>query len=122
MMAANKASYADLRLPMVVDESNIRLKVGDVALSSANVAFVEDVIRQFASQSTEIDRLILPAGKEELDVYPKGATYFVRFNIHDTDSRLQAGTFFAVRQQLSKQGSTPKQYIDVRLSGRAYYL
>ena len=122
MTSVDSAAYNDLKLPALKDESNIQLKVGDVALSSSNVVFIEDVVRQFTSQSIGIAKLVLPAGKEELDVYPKGATYRVRFNLHETTSREQAGTFFAVRQRLQKHGDTPKQYIDVRLAGRAYYL
>ena len=119
--AGGSANFDSLQLPIVHDESNIQLKVGGVVLSSANVHFVEDVVRQFAFQHLAVDKMVLPAGKEELDVYPRGVKYYARFNLHETDSRQQAGTFFAVRQQLQKQGSTPKQYIDVRLAGRAYY-
>lgn len=122
MVSPSKDAYSSLKLPMVDDQSNLMLKVGDVALSSDNVAFIEDVIRQFSSQTLAINRLVLPAGKEELDVYPAGVKYYVRFNTHDTNSREQSGTFFAVRQQLGKQGTTPKQYVDVRIAGRAYYL
>ena len=121
MASTDRTAYDSLKLPILKDESNIQLKVGDVALSSNNVVFIEDVVRQFASQSVSIAKLVLPAGKEELDVYPKGVAYHVRFNLHEATSREQAGTFFAVRQQLQKQDRTPKQYIDVRLVGRAYY-
>jgi hypothetical protein len=124
LMTSSSSAYRDLKLPILKDESNIQHKVGDVALSSDNVAFVRDVVRQFASQGVGIAKLVLPAGKEELDVYPKHAKYYVRFNLHETTSREQAGTYFAVRQQLQKQGKKaklPQQYVDVRLVGRAYY-
>ena len=121
-IAPKGANHAGLQLPTVSDESNIQLKVADHALSSANVAFIEDVVRQFASQKIPISKMVLPAGKEELDVYMPQVGYYVRFNLHETTSRQQAGTFFALKQQLHKQGIAPKQYVDVRLVGRAYYL
>lgn len=120
--SADIHSFSTLNLPIISDQSNLALHVGDVALSSANVAFVEDVARQFKSQQLSIAKLVLPAGKEELDVYPSGVRYYVKFNLHEITSREQSGTYFAVRQQLTRQGISPKQYVDVRLVGRAYYL
>lgn len=118
------SSGAGKTLPTVIDESHLRLQVGNIALSSANVAFIEDVVRQFDQQGVAIAKLVLPAAKEELDVYVKGVTYHVKFNLHESTSREQAGTYFAVRQHLIQQGkkvSMPKDYIDVRLVGRAYF-
>jgi hypothetical protein len=111
------------QLPILADASTIKMRVGDVVLSSQTVVFVKDIVRQFNAQHMPIEKMVLPAGKEELDVYPKGVKYYVRFNLHDMTSRQQAGTYFAARQQLQKPGSVkPKQYIDVRLIGRVYIL
>ncbi len=109
-------------LPLLSDESSLKASVGQIALPSSTVRFVLDVVRQFKAQDTRISKLILPAGTEELDVYPAGVKYHVKFNVHETTSRQQAGTYFAVRQELEqRQGSkAPKQYVDVRLTGRAY--
>lgn len=108
-------------LPSVIDESQLEIELGKVVFSSSSVSFIEEVVRQFGAKNIIIDKMILPAGKEELDVYPKNKKYHVKFNLHETNVREQLGTYFAVKKQLVKKGTTPKQYIDVRLAGRAYY-
>lgn len=123
LVSADPTASANKQLPMLIDTSALKMRVGDVVLSSLTVTFVKDVVRQFNAQHSSIAKMVLPAGKEELDVYPTGMKYYVRFNLHETSSRQQAGTYFAARQQLLKPGAAaPKQYIDVRLVGRAYIL
>lgn len=123
LVSTDPTVFATKQLPTLNDTSTLKMRVGDVVLSSLTVSFVKDVVRQFNAQHTTIAKMVLPAGKEELDVYPTGVKYYVRFNLHETSSRQQAGTYFATRQQLSRPGAAiPKQYIDVRLVGRAYIL
>lgn len=117
----SSTQFADLDLPVVLDQSQLDFQVGEVVLPSASVGFIEEVVHQFTKQGMAIDRLILPAGKEELDVFPQRTKYFVKFNLHEPTARQQAGTYFAVRDELKEQGDAPKEYVDVRLLGRAYY-
>ena len=120
-----RTQFSSFNLPVVIDQSQLDLHVGDIVLSSNSVQFIREVTEQLAAKKVAITRLTLPAGTQELDVYPAGVPYTVKFNLHDpTSARQQVGTYLAVRQQLGKQGSMhaePKQYIDVRLTGRAYY-
>jgi hypothetical protein len=119
--ASDVAKLSSFHLPVLVDKSQLQLKVGDTVLSSDAVSFVQTVLAQLAAKHVPINRLELPAGTEELDVYPKGKPYHVKFNLHQTDARLEVGSYLAVKSQLERQGTTPGSYIDVRLAGRAYY-
>ncbi len=119
--AQSVANLASFKLPSVYDQSQLNLSVGDVVLSSNAVAFIQEVLAQLSSRQLHIDRMVLPAGTEELDIYLKGDTYYTKYNLHETNARQQVGTFLAVRKKLSKEKGVPSEYIDVRLAGRAYY-
>lgn len=113
---------ARFQLPVLHDQSNRQLQIGDTVLPSSTISFIQEVLRQFAAAHLRVATMVMPPAAEELDVYPAGASYYGKFNLHDSSARQQSGTFLAVRQQLSHgQGSLPKQYIDVRIPGRAYY-
>lgn len=114
-------SVASLHLPVVQDKSALPLKTGQVVLPSSAVVFIQTVLHQLGAQHQQVSRLVLPAGAEELDVYPAGQSYYGKFNLHETNVRQQVGTFLAVQQDLAGQHRSPHHYIDVRVAGRAYY-
>jgi hypothetical protein len=112
-----------LKLPVATDQAGLKLKTGQQALASGDVAFIQMILAQLKAANIEIAGLSLPPAASELDVHLAGLPYFVKFNMHDSadDARQQAGTFLAVQQHLKSQNITPGQYIDVRVDGRAYY-
>jgi len=112
-----------LKLPVATDQAGLKVKTGQQALASGDVAFIQMVLAQLKAADIGIAGLSLPPAASELDVHLTGLPYFVKFNMHDStdDARQQAGTFLAVQQHLKSQNITPGQYIDVRVNGRAYY-
>ncbi len=110
-----------LSLPLVTDQSGLRVQVNRQALSSTDVAFIQTVAGQLSAKHQNIASMVLPVGTSELDVKLNGQPYTVKFNLESGDGRQQAGTFLATQAKLQSQGITPAQYIDVRLDGRAYY-
>lgn len=110
-----------LHLPVVQDESGLQLKRGDVVLPASASQFVREVFHQFAAKHIEIASMRLPAASSELDVYPKGSGYYVKFNLQNDSAVQQTGTYLAVIDHLRQEGKSPKHYIDVRIDGRAYY-
>jgi len=114
---------ASLSLPIVTDQTGLKLSAGRQVLTSGNVAFIQQVLAQLKARNIPVKALILPPAASELDVYPTGQPYFVKFNMHGSsdDARQQAGTFIAVQKKLASQAVTPDKYIDVRVDGRAYY-
>ncbi len=110
-----------LHLPTVTDQSGLKVKVGESALTAADVSFVAEVVGQLSAKGVTITSLTLPVASSELDVRVSGASYFIKFNLAATDARQEAGTYLAVRNYLATHSQTPLAYVDVRVPGRAYY-
>ncbi len=110
-----------LRLAAVQDQGNLAVQIGQPALPSDAVAFIQAVEYQCAQKGVDVSTFVLPAGESELDAYIAGQKYYVKFNLADDSALQQVGTFLAARHDLQGRGTTPGQYIDVRVLGRAYY-
>ncbi|HVX24403.1 MAG TPA: hypothetical protein VG992_03630 [Candidatus Saccharimonadales bacterium] len=108
-------------LPVVVDQSNLALQLGQPALPSQNVTFILTVLTELRVKHFTPTSLTLPAATGELDVHLKNQPYFIKFNLENNDPRQQSGTFLATIANLHDHNVTPKDYIDVRVDGRAYY-
>jgi hypothetical protein len=113
-------NLTDLGLPIVADQSGLRIEAGKAALPSDNVAFITEVVGQLAAKKIDIVGMSLPEAASELQVKPRGVGYFVKFNLRG-DARAEAGAYLAVKGQLERENKVPSSYIDVRVDGRAYY-
>jgi hypothetical protein len=109
------------QLPLLTDQSGLRLQPNHQALPAASVGFVQAVIAQLAARQFAVSGMTLPAAASELDVQLAGQPYFVKFNLESDNPRGESGTFLATIAQLRKQNTVPVKYIDVRVDGRAYY-
>ena len=109
------------QLPAVEYGVNESFSNGMQVVSNNNVLFVRIVKTALQSKNIQINKMVLVPEAEELDVYPKGQPYYIKFNLHQTDALQQVGTYLAAIATLKSKNQTPKQYIDVRVDGRAYY-
>ena len=116
-------SSSTLDLPVVNDQTGVTVQTGKRALPSGDVAFIQMVTGQLKAAGMGLGELTLPPASSELDVRLKDKPYFIKFNTHASlaDARQQAGTLIAVSHKLESQHVTPGEYIDVRVTGRAYY-
>ena len=122
LLTTSQVANADkLGLPTVVDQGNLQIKAGDNALAGTEVSFIQTVIAELSAKHVDVESLTLPTAAYQLDVKPRGAGYYVKFNMHEATARQQTGTYLAVQSRLASQSITPATYIDVRLDGRAYY-
>jgi len=121
LTGAQLGRFNNLTLPLVTDQSGLRVQLNHQVITSQNVGFIQTVVAQLAARHLTIATMTLPATASELDVQVAGQPYFVKFNLASNTARQQAGTYLATAAQLQKQGITPAQYIDVRVEGRAYY-
>ncbi len=119
-VATTKTSQPVPGLLTIQDQSGIPVHVGQPALPSSTVTFIEDLKTQLHSQHIEVTSGVLTAQSSELDVHIAGLNYIGKFNLL-SDVRLQAGAFAAVKGKLDASHTGVGQYIDVRLVGRAYY-
>jgi len=109
------------KLPTVIDESSLQITPGSIALSAADVRFITSVLYQLDKADVAVGKLVLPQGSRQLTVHLYKQDYYGKFNLQAGHPNQQVGTFLAVRDRLKGEGKQPKQYIDVRLLGRAYY-
>lgn len=114
------SSKTKANLPVVVDQTGLRAKSGQIALPSDSVAFITEVNRQLRAKNITITSMVLPIGGSELDVRIGDVPYLVKFNLRG-NAREEVGAYLAVKQSLEAAKTQPRQYIDVRVSQRVYY-
>lgn len=107
-------------LLVVEDTTDLAIEPGQQVLPLPMIRFIRDVHKQLSAQQIQIDRVTLPPAAHELHVYPADEAYYVKFSL-EADSRVQAGTYLAVRERLESERTEVKEYIDVRVEERAYY-
>jgi hypothetical protein len=115
------AALGKYQVPVLTDQSGLKLKVDRQALSAKDVNFIQTIVAQLAAKQFTVAAMTLPAGTSELDVQLAGQPYTVKFNLQSDKARQEAGTFLSTIASLKKQNITPTKYVDVRVDGRAYY-
>ncbi len=109
------------KLPVLVDDSGLRVDRGQIVLTSQTIEFVEQVTGQLKAAGVDVELLKLPQSDAgDLHVKIAGKPYFVKFDIRG-EGRYQSGAFLAVADQLDREGKVPAEYIDVRVQGKAFY-
>lgn len=108
-------------IPTIDDQSGLRVAVGEQALPATHIRFIQVVTKQLAAQAYTVTGFRLPAASSQLDVLLANEPFFAKFNLQSNTAREQAGTFLATVKKLKADNTPPKQYIDVRVPGRAYY-
>lgn len=117
--ANENASYANLKIPEVNDQSGVKAEVGKGIIPGDSVAFITTFINQLKFQKLIIEKLTLPAKASELHVKIKDIPYYIKTNLQ-TDPRVAAGQFLAVKQKLEAENKVPKEYIDVRVEEKVF--
>ena len=120
MLANDLNSLTRQSLPVVNDQSGLSVSVGKTVLPAEDIQFITTVLAQLKAKQVTAQTITLPTTAHEVDIKPADQPYFVKFNV-DTDAREAAGSYLAAKQKLEQTQSVPAQYIDVRVSGRAYY-
>lgn len=112
---------AKMHLPLVQSQNDDIYSVGQTVLPSTTVAFIQTVQQQLSANHIQITNMVLPKATSELDVYIAGQPMYGKFNTEQDSALQQSGTFVATYRHLLNTGRLPRQYIDVRIDGRAYY-
>lgn len=106
-------------LPVAIDQTGESVTVAKQLLPSSHVTFMSTIWYQLTKQGISLDALVLPKGKAfEIDARLKDKPYYLKFNVTE-DATRQSGAAVAVIQQLGD--TNPKEYIDLRVPGKAYY-
>jgi hypothetical protein len=109
------------KLVTLNDQSNSPVHLGSSFISSNTVSFIKSIIYQYTKKGLSVQVMTLPDSPYELDVQSRGQTYIVKYNLLD-DVNYQIGTYFTIINYIKANNqSTPSQYIDLRVPGKAFY-
>jgi len=114
-------SVRSIRLPKVGDSGGIDITPGQQALSSSNVHFIVNAIKILDAKGLKVTSANINNASSELDININSKAYIIKFNLQSDTPKEQVGTLLATLKQLQKDNIEPSKYIDVRVSGRAYY-
>lgn len=120
-MHGDNTAFDYLKLINIEDQSGYQIKLGSLAMAKSDVDFINEVAYQLKAKGLMISKVVLPQSSREADIYLKGKTYFVKFNIQSDTAREQVGTFLASDHYTATHNINVSQYYDVRVDGRAYY-
>lgn len=117
------SELSGLDLPLIVDQTGLVLKRGQRVMSKTSMSLVMGIVAQLKLKKVSIESFILPKTEaQELDLRLAHLSYYIKFStVHPKSFQQQIGDFLAIRDYLKGESITPGQYVDVRLSGRAYY-
>jgi len=114
-------SVKSMRIPKVGDSSGLLIEPGQQALSSTHVNFIANVIKILGAKNIKVTSVNINNASSELDININSKPYIVKLNLQSNTPKEQVGTLIATLKQLQKENIEPSKYIDVRVSGRAYY-
>lgn len=105
----------------VVDETGIQTSDNQVLVSNRFLGFIGKAVGRLHEQGYTVTKIVLPANTtRQILVSLDGVGYPVKLSVDRPAGEQAQDTARAVRY-LAKQGIAPREYVDVRISGRAYY-
>lgn len=106
----------------VVDQSGVKLEDGGVIASNRFLSFLGRIVSLTNESGLgQVEKITIPAEvTRQVDVYLKGSAYPIKTNV-DRDPAQQVEDIKKVLDFLKQRGITPR-HVDVRVSGRAFYL
>jgi cell division septal protein FtsQ len=117
VIGPSKGTY--VKLPTVVDSSNLPVKVGDRVAPAAFVTFCKEFLRDLPATGLQASEVTVPETTSEVVVKTtKG------YSLKLDTTRQASGELAdlrAVQKELTRSRKTPKEYIDLRIEHKAYY-
>ena len=117
---AFEKNYFESPAVQIVDESGAALSQGTLIASNQFLGFVGRVVALSKARGYTVTDAILPAGTtRQLDIKLSGVVPIIKLSI-DRPAGEQVEDMARAVAYLKSQGRTP-EYIDVRVSGKAFY-
>lgn len=124
LFSTRLSDAAQKKLIQIDDQSGAVLESGSSALSQDVMGIIGALpaeIKSVYSNKTEVSKVIIPSSTREVRVaLTGGAKYFIKLSTERTLGA-QMGELRALLKHLNKKRATPREYIDLRLQGRAFY-
>jgi hypothetical protein len=106
-------------LSLLQDQTGLGLEVGKPALTEEQIAYIYEIKQQAEAKNLQIESMIMKSGGGELEVRFGGLPYVVKYNFFENPS-VSFGAFFAMKEKAQNENIKISEYIDVRVSERAY--
>lgn len=113
------SNNSTVKLPVVVDTSNLPVRLGDKVAPAGFVQFCLDVIRLLPKQGLQVTKMQIPATTNEVYV-TTNKNFYIKFDTTRLASD-EVGDLTKVLTLLKTQNKQPAEYIDLRIDGSAYY-
>lgn len=120
VIAPHGSQVLGATVPLVNDQSGLRIDVGGQALSASEIEFIETIIFQLKAQNITVRSFTLPQSAGQMHAYIESRSYYVKFTFH-ADPLRQVGSYVATQKKLEADRVTPAEYVDARVEGRTYY-
>jgi hypothetical protein len=105
----------------IVDNSGVQVAAGQAIASNQFLSFVGRVVGQATKRGLTVTQVIIPQGTtRQIELGLKGIAYPVKLSV-DRPAGEQVEDMARSIAWLTSHGTSP-QYLDVRTSGRAFYL
>lgn len=105
----------------IVDDSGVQVAAGQAIASNQFLSFVGRVVGQAAKSHLQVAQVIIPQGTtRQVELRLDGISYPIKLSV-DRPAGEQVEDMSRAVTWLTSHGQSP-QYLDVRTSGRAFYL
>lgn len=122
MIKASEVSSSDgLAIPLVTDESQLPIETNNAVVLTADMtSFITSVHEYLTVKGVTVASMTLPAAANELQMTMKDKPFYIRFSLNN-DPAQSAGEYLVLEESFRNRGVTPGEYIDLRVSERAFY-
>lgn len=107
-------------LPSIIDQSGFAAEPGKQVLGTEVIAFINTLLAQCRRAGVSVQSLTLPAAAQQLDLRAENQPYFVKFYLGG-DALNQVGQYLAAKHKFDSENSQPREYLDVRVTGKIFY-
>ncbi len=117
VIGTSRGAY--VKLPEVVDSTNLSVKLGDRVAPSAFVSFCSTVWNQIGGTGLNPVVMVVPETTSEVNV-KTDKSFVVKFDTTRSAAE-ELADLKAVQGELTKSRKVPGQYIDLRIPHKAYF-
>lgn len=107
------------KLVAVTDNSGLHPEAGEYVLNHNQMRALRMYEQGLEDNSIAVESIVLPTEINQLDIYLKKESYYIKFNFLE-DVRQSIGAFIAAQDTIQNQ-QKPSQYIDVRVPEKVFY-
>lgn len=110
----------DLKLPTIVDPTNLVVNAGDQVTSSNVLDYISKVDENLSANKLVVDKFSLPSNSRQIDVFIVNSTFYIKFSL-DRDVVGQIAELNKVLRFTNNNNIAINDYIDLRVVDKVFY-